>query len=69
VTLTNFIEVCNIPFFGFGQIELYRSLDAGASWSRRNIQPDESFITDPNDPACGADGIIDQGSMPAVGPS
>lgn len=68
MTLTNFIEVCDIPFFGFGQIELYRSLDNGATWSRTIIQPDESFITDPADPNCGADGIVDQGSMPAVGP-
>lgn len=67
VTLTNFIEVCNIPFFGFGQIELYRSLDGGASWARKIIQPDESFITDPTDPDCGLDGIVDQGSAPAVG--
>lgn len=68
VTVTNFIEVCDIPFFGFGQIELYRSLNGGATWSRTIIQPDETFITDPNDPTCGADGVIDQGSMPAVGP-
>jgi len=66
VTLTNFIEVCNIPFFGFGQIELYRRTAAG--WARRIIQPDESFITDPANPDCGLDGIIDQGSAPAVGP-
>jgi hypothetical protein len=69
VSLTNFIEVCDIPFFGFGQIELYRSLDGGATWSRTIIQPDESFITDPTDPNCGLEGIIDQGSMPAVGPN
>ncbi len=68
ITLTNFIELCGLPFFGFGQIELYRSLDGGQTWGRTIIQPDEAFITDPYNPACGADGIIDQGSMPAVGP-
>lgn len=68
VTLTNFIETCGIPFFGWGQIELYRSLDGGDAWDRTIIQPDETFVTDPADPACGADGVINQGSMPAVGP-
>ncbi len=68
VSLTNFVEVCDIPFFGFGQIELYRSLNGGATWSRTIIQPDESFVIDPTRPDCGLDGVIDQGSMPAVGP-
>jgi hypothetical protein len=69
VTVTNFEEVCEIPFFGFGTIELYRSLDGGDAWARTIIQPDETFITDPTDPNCGADGIVNQGSMPAVGPN
>lgn len=68
VTVTNFIEVCDEPFFGFGQIELYRSLDNGRNWSRRIIQRDETFITDPGSPVCGADGVINQGSAPAAGP-
>lgn len=67
VSLTNFIELCDIPFFGFGQIELYRSTDSAGSWSRTIIQADEAFVTDPSDPNCGADGIINQGSMPAIG--
>lgn len=69
VTVTNFIELCRQPFFGFGQIELYRSLDGGTTWSRRIVQPDEAFVTDPKDPTCGQDGIVNQGSAPAVGPS
>ncbi|HEX6329868.1 MAG TPA: sialidase family protein [Actinomycetota bacterium] len=69
VTLTNFEEVCDQPFFGFGTIELYGSTDGGSTWNRTIIQPDESFITDPADPDCGADGIVNQGSMPAVGPN
>jgi hypothetical protein len=68
VTTTNFEEVCDIPFFGFGTIELYRSLNGGANWSRTVIQPDETSITDPTDPDCGADGVVNQGSAPAVGP-
>ncbi len=69
VTVTNFEEVCDIPFFGFGTIELYRSSNVLSGWSRTVIQPDESFITDPTDPACGLDGVVNQGSMPAVGPN
>jgi len=68
VSVTNFQETCGIPSFGFGAIELYRSLNGGDTWSRTVIQPDETFVTDPADPACGADGVINQGSMPAVGP-
>ncbi|MEJ2709691.1 MAG: sialidase family protein [Anaerolineales bacterium] len=67
VSVTNFIETCNQPGYGWGQIELYSSMDGGNTWSRTIIQPDETLITDPNDPACGADGVINQGSMPAVG--
>lgn len=69
VTVTNFIEVCNIPFFAFGQIELYRSLNAGTTWNRIIVQPDETFITNPANPNCGLDGVINQGSTSAVGPS
>lgn len=69
VTLTNFIETCGFPFFGWGQIELYRSLDGGDTWDQTIIQPDETFVTDPGDPSCGADGVINQGSMPAVAPN
>jgi hypothetical protein len=68
VTLTNFIETCNLPEWGWGQIELYRSLDGGDTWDRTVIQPDETFITDPDDPFCGFDGVINQGSMPVVDP-
>ena len=66
VTLSNFIELCKQPFFGFGQIELYRRSAAG--WARRIIHPDESLITDPNNPRCGEDGIVNQFSAPALGP-
>jgi hypothetical protein len=68
ISVTNFEEVCDIPFFGFGTIEVYGSLDGGDTWSRTVVQPDESFITDPSDPDCGLDGVVNQGSMPAVGP-
>lgn len=68
VSVTNFQEVCDVVAAGFGAIELYRSLDAGRTWARTIVHPDETFVTDPADPACGQDGVINQGSMPAVGP-
>ncbi len=68
ITASNFIETCKVPFNGFGQIELYRSLNGGATWDRRIVQADESFITDPDNVKCGADGIVNQGSAPAIGP-
>ena len=69
VSLTNFEEVCGNPFFGFGTIEMYRSLDGGTTWARTVIQPDETIVTDPADPDCGLDGVANQGSAPAVGPN
>ena len=69
VSITNFIEVCGIPAFGFGQIELWRTHDGGNSWQGATIvSPDVTFITDPNDPNCGLTGTLPQGSVPAIGP-
>jgi len=68
VTITNFIETCGVAANGFGQIELYRSLNGGETWDRHIIQPDETFVTDPTNPNCGANGVQNQGSNPAVGP-
>src|SRR5262249_4332622 len=69
VSLTNFIEVCNIPQFGFGQIEVWRTTDAGDSWQGPVIAgPDQTFITDPANPACGRTGVSQQSSVPTIGP-
>jgi len=70
VTITNFIAVCGIPEFGFGQIEVWRSHDAGETWQGPAIaSADETFITDPNNPNCGLNGREQQGSVPAIGPN
>ncbi|HYL13591.1 MAG TPA: hypothetical protein VEV41_11180 [Terriglobales bacterium] len=69
VSLTNFIKVCNVPQAGFGQIEVWRTHDAGATWSGPVIvSADKTDITDPNNPACGAGGVLQQSSAPAIGP-
>jgi hypothetical protein len=69
VTLTNFQETCNIPQWGWGTIEVWRSHDGGETWQGPAIaSPDQSFVTDPNDPTCGDEGILQQSSVPAIGP-
>ena len=69
-SVTNFIEVCGIPGFGFGQIEVWRTHDSGNSWQGPAIaSPDMTFITDPTNPNCGLTGTIQQGSAPAIGPN
>jgi len=61
VTVTNFIEVSSIPFFGFGQIEAYTSQDRSVSYQRAIVQPDETISVPLNE------GIINQGSACAIG--
>lgn len=63
VSVTNFIEVLGNPQFGFGQIEVYTSNDGAASFGPATIvQADETSSVPLNQ------GIVNQGSMPAVGP-
>jgi hypothetical protein len=64
-TITNFIEVCGIPAFSFGQIEVWRTRDGGISWEGPTIAaPDLTFITDPSNPDCGLTDTLQQGSSP-----
>lgn len=70
VSLTNFKEVCGFAQFGFGQIEVWRTHDAGDTWLGPVIvSPDITDITDPNNPACGLAGTLQQSSVPAIGPN
>jgi len=63
LSVTNFIEVGGIPFFGFGQIEVYASDDRAATFGPRTVvQPDETISVPLNQ------GIINQGSNCAYGP-
>jgi hypothetical protein len=69
VSLTNFIQTCGIDANGFGQIEVWRTHDGGDSWQGPVVvSPDQTFITDPANPACGTTGTLQQSSAPAVGP-
>ncbi len=68
VSLTNFRGICGRPGYGFGRIELWRTHDAGDTWQGPLVvQPDENFVTDPNAPDCGAEGILHHNSVPVVG--
>jgi len=69
VSLTNFVERCNVAAGGFGQIEVWRSHDAGGTWQGPVIvSADRTDITDPANPRCGASGVLQQSSVPAIGP-
>ena len=75
VTLTNFLGQpfigpppgCGTQLqFGFGQIEVWRSHDAGATWQGPAIAGPER----PDSVAsCGNEGTLQQSSAPAVGPN
>ncbi len=70
VSLTNFIKTCNTPANGFGQIEVFRTHDGGDTWHGPTIvSPDQTFVTDPSNPACGTTGVLQQSSAPAIGPN
>ena len=67
VSLTNFIELCGRPAFGFGRIEVWRSHDSGASWQGPAlVSQDETTDTNPSSPTCGSSGTFQQGSTPAI---
>src|SRR5712692_10124503 len=69
VSVTNFIELCGHPAFGFGQIEVWRTTDGGNTWQGPVIAgPDQTFITDPSNSSCGLAGVLLQSSVPAIGP-
>jgi hypothetical protein len=70
VSLTNFIEVCNVPQAGSGQIEVWRTHDSGDTWQGPTIvSPDTTTPNNPADPNCGATQILQQSSAPAIGPN
>jgi hypothetical protein len=70
VSLTNFIKTCGVPQNGFGQIEVWRTTDAGNTWlGPEVVSPDQTDITNPANPSCGLGGVLQQSSAPAVGPN
>src|SRR5262245_57018633 len=73
VSLTNFIAL-PCPSFpnvagAFGQIEVWRTHDAGASWQGPTIVSPDQTSANPADPNCGNLGVLQQSSVPAIGPA
>ena len=66
VSLTNFQQLCGIQQNGFGQIEVWRTHDAGATWQGPAIAGPEA----PDSAAdCGNSGTLQQSSVPAIAPN
>jgi hypothetical protein len=66
VSLTNFQQLCGLQQNGFGQIEVWRTHDAGASWQGPAIAGPEAADSLA---ACGNTGTLQQSSDPALGPN
>jgi len=65
ISLTNFQQLCGLKQNGFGQIEVWRTHDAGASWQGPAIAGPEAADSLA---ACGNTGTLQQSSVPAIGP-
>ena len=69
VVYSNVLELCGIPSFGFGQIEVLRSHDNGDTWQGPVIvSPDTAESSDPNDPLCGVVGPLQVAPAISIGP-
>jgi hypothetical protein len=69
VAVVNVKEICGVPLGGYGQIEIWRTHDGGASWQGPAIVAKEGAdSTDPNDPNCGATGLLQVAPAVAIGP-
>ena len=68
IVQSNIIEECDIPAFGFGQIEVFRSHDGGTTWQGPVVvSADAADSKDPDDPNCGASGTQQVAPVPAIG--
>jgi hypothetical protein len=65
---TDSTGICNVPLAGLGQIEVYRTHNRGDSWQGPVVvSPDAADSHDPNDPNCGASGVLQVATEVAVG--
>lgn len=68
VAYSNILQLCGIPSFGFGQIEVWRTHDGGDTWQGPVIAgPDTAENSDPNDPLCGVAGPLQVAPAVTVG--
>jgi hypothetical protein len=69
VVLINVDEICEVPFAGFGQVEVWRTHDGGDTWEGPAVVgPETTFINDPNNPLCGDEGFLQIAPAVAIGP-
>lgn len=65
VSVTNFKQLCGIPAFGLGQIEVWRTHDGGDTWQGPVIAgPDLT-----NTSTCDGSGVLQQSSSVGIGPN
>lgn len=70
IVLSNVLELCGIPSFGFGQIEVWRTHDGGDTWQGPAVaSPDTAESSDPNDPLCGVVGPLQVAPAISIGPN
>ncbi|HWM92239.1 MAG TPA: sialidase family protein [Thermoanaerobaculia bacterium] len=68
IVQSNITPLCGIVNFGLGQIEVFRTHDAGDTWQGPVVvSPDAADITDPNNPDCGLTGSQQVAPAPAIG--
>lgn len=68
IVQSNIIQVCNKPGYGAGQIEVFRTHDAGDTWQGPVVVgADKVDVTDPSNPACGNSGTLQVAPAPAAG--
>lgn len=68
IVQSNVLQLCGVPSFGGGQIEVFRTQDGGDSWQGPAIvSPDLVDIKDPNHPDCGDTGFLQIAPAIAVG--
>jgi hypothetical protein len=53
----------------FGQIEVWRTHDGGASWQGPTIAGTDMTTADATDPGCGDSGVLQQNASVAIGPN
>jgi len=69
LAVSNVLEMCGIASFGFGQIEVWRTNDAGDTWQGPVVAgPDTAESSDPNDPFCGVFGPLQVAPAISLGP-
>jgi hypothetical protein len=69
IVLSNIDALCGVTAGGYGQIEVWRTHDRGATWQGPVVvSPDTGSPNDPADPLCGATGTQQVAPVVSIGP-